>query len=182
MSRSELRPNLRDVSISLDLIASWGSAGIVSDRAFRALTRLVAQCAGGLVWTYSEPGDGSLDADPKILARYAGVSTRQWPAVWAEIKEHFASRRGRIHLVEEWISIANQSVRFALPAALKTDVSDREGHTCTYCGDISGPFEFDHIFPVSRGGKDVPSNITLACVPCNRSKGAKTLREWMASR
>lgn len=32
-------------------------------------------------------------------------------------------------------------------------------------------FEFDHIFPVSRGGQPDINNIVLTCRRCNRSKG-----------
>lgn len=40
--------------------------------------------------------------------------------------------------------------------------------------------EFDHSLAESRGGKSVVRNIVLACRPCNRSKGAKSLAEWRA--
>mgnify|MGYP001355667372 FL=1 len=59
------------------------------------------------------------------------------------------------------------------------DVAARQGGVCTYCGTSDGPFDLDHIYPVSRGGSNEPSNLTLACASCNRSKGARTLREWL---
>lgn len=34
-------------------------------------------------------------------------------------------------------------------------------------------FEFDHIKPVVKGGKNKINNIVLSCRFCNRSKGAK---------
>ena len=49
---------------------------------------------------------------------------------------------------------------------------------CAYCGeqcsyDVYGPLyaTIDHISPKSRGGLDVRSNKTLACLSCNRQKG-----------
>lgn len=57
-------------------------------------------------------------------------------------------------------------------------VFKRDGHVCSYCGDEEGPFHLDHINPVSRGGSNKPDNLTVACVPCNLSKGAKTPDEW----
>lgn len=51
---------------------------------------------------------------------------------------------------------------------------------CAYCGvELNGKFELDHIYPLSRGGSNSPSNLACACVRCNRSKNDKTLDEWM---
>ena len=35
--------------------------------------------------------------------------------------------------------------------------------------------ELDHVIPESAGGMTVPSNLVLACRPCNRSKGTKAM-------
>lgn len=37
--------------------------------------------------------------------------------------------------------------------------------------------ECDHVIPLSRGGKHQKSNCKMACITCNRSKGAKLLEE-----
>lgn len=40
----------------------------------------------------------------------------------------------------------------------------------------------DHLVPRSRGGKTEPSNIVLACGPCNQKKGSLTpeeYKEWL---
>lgn len=42
--------------------------------------------------------------------------------------------------------------------------------------------EWDHILPAELGGDDSLDNLTLACQPCNRSKGHKTLSEWLCAR
>jgi 5-methylcytosine-specific restriction endonuclease McrA len=86
---------------------------------------------------------------------------------------------GRWHLAEEWIEIDDRPARFAVPGRIAASVVAREGRRCTYCGSTEGPFDLDHIFPVARGGTNDASNLTLACASCNRSKGAKTLREWI---
>jgi 5-methylcytosine-specific restriction endonuclease McrA len=49
---------------------------------------------------------------------------------------------------------------------------------CKKCGrgfpiDI---MEVDHIKPVSKGGKDNPSNLQLLCHTCNKKKGAKIVK------
>lgn len=43
-------------------------------------------------------------------------------------------------------------------------------------------YHMDHIIPVSRGGKNIDSNIQLLCVKCNLSKGAKNFDEWQKGR
>ena len=69
------------------------------------------------------------------------------------------------------------TARRAIPPLLRSEVMRVE--TCAYCGCTSGPFELDHIIPVSRGGGNDQENLTCACRACNRSKGAKTVEEWM---
>jgi 5-methylcytosine-specific restriction endonuclease McrA len=53
---------------------------------------------------------------------------------------------------------------------------------CVYCGkkieDISG-MEPDHIFPRSRGGPNVDSNLVASCLDCNKQKGDRTPWEWI---
>ncbi|UXZ62793.1 HNH endonuclease [Burkholderia multivorans] len=34
--------------------------------------------------------------------------------------------------------------------------------------------------PEARGGRSVARNIVLACRSCNRSKGARSAREWQS--
>ena len=46
---------------------------------------------------------------------------------------------------------------------------------CEYCRIIEGDrlvkFQIDHIIPIKHGGKDIDSNLCLACVECNSYKG-----------
>ena len=50
--------------------------------------------------------------------------------------------------------------------------------TCAYCRGKDVPLEVEHIIPKSRGGSDRVSNLTLACVPCNRKKDKQTAAEF----
>jgi hypothetical protein len=59
-------------------------------------------------------------------------------------------------------------------------VFERDNFTCTYCGEQSKKLECDHIHPVSRGGDNSLTNLTTACITCNRSKGAKLLEDWVS--
>ena len=56
--------------------------------------------------------------------------------------------------------------------------------TCVYCS-WQGPitdFEIDHIFPLSRGGLDIPQNKQFICSGCNREKSDKTHEEYVSYR
>ena len=63
---------------------------------------------------------------------------------------------------------------------LREYLLDRYGHTCQYCGVVSGDdvLEWEHILPKSRGGSNSVKNATLSCGCCNREKGARTPEEW----
>jgi len=56
------------------------------------------------------------------------------------------------------------------------------GRTCAYCGATNTPLNIDHIRPRSRGGTNRVSNLTLACIDCNQSKGNLDLGVWLTSR
>lgn len=53
----------------------------------------------------------------------------------------------------------------------------RQSGECSYCGRVAN-LTVDHIIPIARGGSHSPGNLILACGPCNRSKGARTVMEW----
>jgi hypothetical protein len=63
-----------------------------------------------------------------------------------------------------------------VPAAVREAVLTWK--KCTYCGDRLGPFEVDHVRPLSRGGTNDPGNLTSACVSCNTQKSNLLLHEW----
>lgn len=52
--------------------------------------------------------------------------------------------------------------------------------SCFYCGeDLKGGGEKDHIIPLSKSGSNWASNITLACLGCNRDKCNKSVFEFV---
>lgn len=51
-------------------------------------------------------------------------------------------------------------------------------HQCAYCGARRVPLQIEHIIPKARGGTDRPSNLTIACAPCNQRKGKLTAAEF----
>nr|UZQ22103.1 HEARO endonuclease [uncultured bacterium] len=53
---------------------------------------------------------------------------------------------------------------------------------CAYCSALNVPFEVEHIQPKSKGGSDRVSNLTLACHPCNQSKGNQDVRDFLSNK
>jgi hypothetical protein len=54
---------------------------------------------------------------------------------------------------------------------------EKWGRKCAYCGKTNVPLQIEHLLPRTRGGSDRVSNLTLACEPCNQSKGNRTAAE-----
>ncbi|MEO3863919.1 RNA-guided endonuclease IscB, partial [Acrocarpospora sp. B8E8] len=51
--------------------------------------------------------------------------------------------------------------------------------TCAYCGATGVPLNIDHVRPRSRDGSDRISNLAVACVPCNQTKNATPVEEFL---
>lgn len=178
---AELHPQLKHLRVSHAMLRDSRVVAL-SDTAFRALMNLVFFCGSALVWTYTPPSDGSLPDDDVRLSRLASLgSLRAWKRVRRDVECFFKIRDGRWHLNEDWIEVVT-SGRLAIPLSIQAEVLRRDGERCTYCGATDRRLEYDHIFPVSRGGTNDASNLTIACDRCNRSKGDKTLKEWFNGR
>lgn len=63
---------------------------------------------------------------------------------------------------------------------LREYLLEKWGRTCAYCGATDVPLEVEHIVPRSRGGSNRPSNLTLACHPCNARKGNQPIDSFLA--
>lgn len=59
-----------------------------------------------------------------------------------------------------------------IPRAVQIEVQRRDGWRCRYCGDLKGPFEYDHVYPEALGGKTNVENVVVSCQRCNRMKSA----------
>lgn len=59
-------------------------------------------------------------------------------------------------------------------------VLEKWNRTCAYCGAKDVPLEIEHIHPRSKGGSSRPSNLTLACRPCNRKKADRPVEVFLA--
>lgn len=64
-------------------------------------------------------------------------------------------------------------------AEIRSSLNDK----CDYCGiNLDGGGEVDHITSLDHGGTNERSNLTLACLPCNRAKGARSVEDYLRYR
>lgn len=70
----------------------------------------------------------------------------------------------------------SKNQRKLMKPELKLKIKIRDNYTCQICGkympDEVG-LHIDHIIPIVKGGKSIPSNLRVLCSKCNGSKGAK---------
>lgn len=111
--------------------------------------------------------------DDQFLARTLNVDIRVWKRIRRSLINSRFLRIDDGHLTPLH-TFESRLVRAAIPMAVRRAVIERDGNECRYCGDTSGPFEFDHVLPWSRGGQDTVENIVRACAPCNREKSDRT--------
>lgn len=58
----------------------------------------------------------------------------------------------------------------------------RANGACVYCKTplTADTIQWDHVFPIARGGSHSVGNLAPACTKCNQSKSSKLLIEWRA--
>ena len=59
---------------------------------------------------------------------------------------------------------------------------EKWGRKCAYCGAENTPLQVEHIHPKSNGGSNAVSNLTLACDPCNKKKGAQSVEAFFKNK
>ena len=74
---------------------------------------------------------------------------------------------------------SNPKVMPTTPSLHNKHLFARDGYRCMYCGDAFPQhlLSRDHIVPLSRGGRDIWTNVVAACKRCNNYKGNKMLDE-----
>lgn len=124
--------------------------------------------------------DGALPANDRRLAHISRLSLARWrrlaPPVLGMFEHSLAALVSR--RAEVWRHWAFGRLDATAWNKLRSAVFERDGEICHYCGSTSGPFDCDHVYPLSRGGTNDLSNLVASCFSCNRSKGAKLVSEW----
>ena len=64
----------------------------------------------------------------------------------------------------------------AIPPLTNRELFLRDANLCMYCGNKcqTASLTRDHVVPLSKGGKDLWSNVVTACRNCNIRKGNRT--------
>lgn len=63
--------------------------------------------------------------------------------------------------------------RKRMTKALREEIAVRDNYTCQICGKYMPDgvgLHIDHIVPISKGGKSIPSNLQVLCSKCNGKK------------
>lgn len=74
----------------------------------------------------------------------------------------------------------SKSQRSLMTKELREQIAVRDNYTCQICGKYMPDgvgLHIDHIVPISKGGKSVPSNLQVLCSKCNGKKSAKELSQ-----
>lgn len=62
---------------------------------------------------------------------------------------------------------------------ISKEIFVRDKYTCSYCRQLGGILEDDHVVPISKGGTNEKTNLTTSCRKCNRQKKGKTVEEFL---
>jgi hypothetical protein len=158
--------------------------------------------AAVLLWcaSWHQVPAGSLPDDDAELARLAGpgMTKRKWKRIRdGALHGWGACSDGRLYhpVIAEYANkawakkqavmariIRRLEIESGAWSEIRSEVFARDNYTCQYCGARGGRLECDHIVPVALGGRTELSNLSTACLPCNRSKGAMPLESWRKMR
>ena len=86
----------------------------------------------------------------------------------------FRVRIPRVILLLFFDRVPRKEVKFT-----RTNVFQRDGNVCQYCGQRFDrkDLTLDHVVPRDRGGHTAWTNVVSSCVPCNSQKRNRTPRE-----
>lgn len=114
--------------------------------------------------------NGIVDVTVSELAELTGYSDSTMSTAIDELE-----KAGHIEVLE-WTYYARRE----MSETVRWQVFKRDGYRCDYCGKDNGPFEVDHVKPVSEGGRDTIDNLVTACPDCNRKKANKSVEKFNA--
>jgi len=152
---------------------------VATDAMIADTTHLTAEETGAyflLLMSLWNNEDRTLIINFKELAKVTRLTRIRFEKVWTNISYLFEVKEGKFTHIDFYVNSKHK--RYISPE-VRAFIFTRDDGCCVYCGDKDIEFHIDHIHPVVLGGDNSPDNLALACAPCNLSKGAKTLKEWL---
>jgi hypothetical protein len=152
-----------------------------SDEQAGMVVRLAYLCMKARIAYYAPPKNG---VEVDFLHKVLRVSKHDAKKFLAEplVQKLFVVDDGLIQVSPEYDFFRVLTpARKSLPQQTRESVQARDKKRCVYCGSTES-LQFDHLYPVSKGGTDEPNNLVLACQDCNLEKSDMTLLEWMEKR
>ena len=93
---------------------------------------------------------------------------------WIWLKNRYAQLK-EINFEATLKDYFSKKQRKLMTKSLREQIAKRDNYTCQICGkympDEVG-LQIDHIIPISKGGKTIPSNLQVLCSKCNGKKSA----------
>ncbi|NEO42407.1 MAG: HNH endonuclease [Moorea sp. SIOASIH] len=65
---------------------------------------------------------------------------------------------------------------------LREYLLEKWNRKCAYCGATGTQLEIEHIKPLSKGGSNRVSNLTIACHPCNQAKSNQDIELFLSNK
>ncbi len=122
----------------------------------------------------------------RVKTRYRQVDYVKYPYYVKEICKIYSTSYSFLH--ERYMQLKDigfectlreyysSSQRKLMTKELRAQVAIRDNYTCQKCGKYMPDgvgLHIDHIVPISKGGKSIPSNLQVLCSKCNGSKSNK---------
>jgi ribosomal protein S14 len=150
-----------------------GSIAGFDPRVWAAWLRIAPEAVERIIASLRKFGRLAGDTIANWAKRQGQVAVAAAQAIGAEVKRKVGASTIRVRAMRARRKAAGDDPR--------SSIFRRDGNRCRYCGTARGPFQIDHVIPLSRGGSNEADNLATACATCNHSKAAMTLAEWEAS-
>ena len=103
------------------------------------------------------------------------VTDSEWTVTWQWISNRHKQLE-KIGFEATLREYNSKSQRKLMTPSLRKAIMERDHYTCQLCGkympDEVG-LHIDHIIPIAKDGKSVPSNLRVLCSKCNGKKGSR---------
>lgn len=96
----------------------------------------------------------------------------------AYMREWSKERRAAMPQAQRFAHTADQRARRRQPDAPHLDWQNLAYGPCVHCGKDDATVSWDDVIPLGRGGQNTAANCARCCLSCNRSKNARTPKEW----